>query len=146
MSNTEKPVIGYTTGVFDLFHIGHLNILKNARGMCDELIVGVTSDELVSYKGKKAVIPYEERAEIVRSIKYVNAVVKQEDMDKMKMWERLRFDVMFVGDDWKGTDKWNKIEAEFEKVGVRIIYFPYTKTTSSTLITQTLNSLNHADS
>lgn len=146
MSNTEKPVIGYTTGVFDLFHIGHLNILKNARGMCDELIVGVTSDELVSYKGKKAVISYEERAEIVRSIKYVNAVVKQEDMDKMKMWERLRFDVMFVGDDWKGTDKWNKIEAEFEKVNVRIIYFPYTKTTSSTLITQTLNSLSHADS
>lgn len=139
---SEKRTIGYTAGVYDLFHIGHLNLLRNAKGMCDELIVGVTSDELVMYKGKRSVISYEERAEIVRNIKCVDAVVKQEDMDKMKMWERLKFDVMFVGDDWKGTDKWNKLEEDFGKIGVKIIYFPYTKTTSSTLLTKTLNELN----
>lgn len=145
MSNNKEPIVGYTAGVFDLFHIGHLNILRNAKGMCDELIVGVTSDELVSYKGKKPVIPYEERAEIIRNLKCVDAVVKQEDMDKMKMWQRLKFDVMFVGDDWKGTAKWRKIEVDFKKVGVKIIYFPYTKTTSSTLVTKTLHSLNHIE-
>lgn len=145
MRDIKKPLVGYTAGVYDLFHIGHLNILRNAKGMCDELIVGVTSDELVSYKGKQAVIPYEERAEIVRNIKCVDAVVKQDDMDKLKMWERLKFDIMFVGDDWKGTEKWNKLEKDFEKMGVKIIYFPYTKTTSSTLITETLKSLNHID-
>lgn len=145
MREAKKIVVGYTTGVFDLFHIGHLNILRNAKGMCDELIVGVSSDELVSYKGKQPVIPYEERAEIVRNIKCVDAVVKQEDMDKFKMWENLKFDVMFVGDDWKGTEKWNKLEQQFAEVGVKIVYFPYTKTTSSTLITKTLHSLNHAD-
>jgi glycerol-3-phosphate cytidylyltransferase len=138
---TDKPIIGYTTGVFDLFHVGHLNILRRAKKMCDILIVGVTSDELVSYKGKQSVIPYEERAEIVRNIKWVDFVVKQEDMDKMKMWERLKFDIMFVGNDWKGTEKWNKFEKDFKKVGVKIIYFPYTKVTSSTLLTQALKNL-----
>jgi glycerol-3-phosphate cytidylyltransferase len=138
---TDKPIIGYTTGVYDLFHIGHLNVLKKAKDMCDILIVGVTSDELVSYKGKQSVIPFEERAEIVRNIKCVDFVVKQENMDKMKMWERLKFDIMFVGDDWKGTDTWNKFEKDFKKVGVKIVYFPYTKGTSSTLLTQTLKNL-----
>lgn len=137
-------VIGYTTGVFDLFHIGHLIMLKNAKSLCDKLIVGVTTDELVSYKNKKAVIPFEERLEIVRSIKYVDAAIPQSDMDKFGMWEKLKFDVMFVGDDWYGTDKWNDLEKEFNVVGVRIIYFPYTKGTSSTLINQTLNSLRNS--
>lgn len=143
--NNKKIIVGYTAGVFDLFHIGHLNILRNAKGMCDELIVGVSSDELVSYKGKQPVIPYEERSEIVRNIKCVDAVVKQDNMDKFKMWEKLQFDIMFVGDDWKGTDKWNKLEEQFSGVGVKIVYFPYTKTTSSTLITETLHSLNHVN-
>ena len=100
--------IGYTTGVFDLFHIGHLNLLKNAKGLCDKLIVGVTSDELVSYKGKKAVIPFEERMEIVRNIQYVDAVIPQESMDKMENWKKLKYDVMFVGDDWHNTPKWEE--------------------------------------
>ncbi len=138
-------IIGYTTGVFDLFHIGHLNMLKNAKAMCDKLIVGVTVDELVAYKHKKAVIPFEERLEIVRNIKYVDVAVPQTSMNKFEAWEKLHFDVMFVGDDWYGSEKWKDYEEQFQKVGVRIIYFPYTKGTSSTLINQTLISLRDED-
>jgi glycerol-3-phosphate cytidylyltransferase len=138
MEMVKKQIIGYTSGVYDLFHIGHLNLLKNAKGLCDKLIVGVTSDELVSYKNKKAVIRHSERMEIVRNIKCVDSVVPQHDMDKFKMWERLKFDVMFVGDDWFKTPKWNDIEKKFKDVGVEIIYFPYTKEISSTLINSIL--------
>ena len=134
----EKMIIGYTSGVFDLFHIGHLNLLKNAKSLCDKLIVGVTSDELVAYKNKNAIIPHQERMEIVRNIKYVDAVVPQYDMDKFKMWKRLKFDVMFVGDDWFETEKWNKFDEQFKSVGVKIIYFPYTKGVSSSLINEIL--------
>lgn len=137
----NKPIIGYTSGVFDLFHIGHLNLLRNAKGMCDKLVVGVTTDELVSYKNKKAVIPFLERMEIVRSIKYVDAVVAQSDMEKFTMWERLKFDVVFVGDDWFKTEKWQAFEDKFAEVGVQVVYFPYTKGTSSTLINETLKTL-----
>mgnify|MGYP006096458891 FL=1 len=137
----EKTMMGYTSGVYDLFHVGHLNLLKNAKGLCDQLIVGVTSDELVSYKNKKAVIPHNERMEIVRNIKFVDAVVTQNDMDKFKMWERLKFDVMFVGDDWFDTPKWKELDEKFKSVGVKIIYFPYTKGVSSTLINSTLDDL-----
>ena len=136
-------VIGYTSGVFDLFHIGHLNLLKNSKSLCDKLIVGVTSDELVSYKNKKAVISHFERMEIVRNIKHVDVVVPQDDMDKMKMWKRLQFDVMFVGDDWFESDKWQAYDEEFKKVGVKIVYFPYTLGTSSTLINNTLNNIRN---
>lgn len=131
-------IIGYTTGVYDLFHIGHLNLLKNAKSMCDKLIVGVTSDELVAYKNKKAVIPLAERLEIVRSIKYVDATIVQDSMDKFSTWGKLKFDVMFVGDDWYKTEKWEKYEEEFRSVGVRIIYFPYTQGVSSTLLNEVL--------
>ncbi len=133
--------IGYTTGVFDLFHIGHLNLLKNAKGLCDKLIVGVTTDELVSYKGKRAVIPFEQRIEIVRNIKYVDAVIPQESMDKMTNWKKLKYDIMFVGDDWHNTPKWEDFEKQFEEVGVKIVFFPYTKGTSSTLINDVLKKL-----
>mgnify|MGYP006085474209 CR=1 FL=1 len=133
-----KPIIGYTSGVYDLFHIGHLNMLRNAKSLCDKLIVGVTTDELVSYKNKKAVIPFTERMEIVRSIEYVDAVVAQEDMDKFKLWEKLKYDVIFVGDDWFKSEKWNTLETQFKEVGVEIVYFPYTKGTSSTLINKIL--------
>lgn len=134
-------VIGYTTGVFDLFHIGHLNMLKNASALCDKLIVGVTTDELVSYKNKRSVIPFEERLEIVRNIKYVDAAIPQTDMDKFAMWNRLKFDIMFVGDDWYGTPKWKDIEKQFNEVGVKIVYFPYTQGTSSTILNATLEKL-----
>lgn len=133
--------IGYTAGVFDLFHIGHLNLLKNAKGMCDKLIVGVTTDELVAYKNKKAVIPFEERLEIVRSIKYVDAVVAQKDMDKLTMCRELKADMLIVDDDWYNTPKWNAYEKEFAEYGIKIVYFPYTQGTSSTLINETLKKL-----
>lgn len=136
-------LIGYTSGVFDLFHVGHLNLLRNARGMCDKLIVGVTTDELVSYKNKKSIIPHNERMEIVRAINYVDSVVPQENMDKFEMWRKLKFDVMFVGDDWFDTPKWEEIEDKFKEVGVRIVFFPYTKGISSTLLNTTLKKLRN---
>ncbi len=139
-------VVGYTTGVYDLFHIGHLNLLKNAKGLCDKLIVGVTVDKLVAYKNKKSVIPFEERIEIVRSIKYVDAAIPQENIDKFETWKKLHFDVLFVGDDWYKSERWEEMEKKFKEVGVRIIYFPYTKGTSSTLINQTLLRLRSESS
>ncbi|MCR5119903.1 MAG: adenylyltransferase/cytidyltransferase family protein [Lachnospiraceae bacterium] len=127
-------VIGYTTGVYDLFHVGHLNILKCAKGMCDKLIVGVTVDELVEYKGKKAVIPFEDRIEIVRSIRYVDAAVPQYDMDKLTACKKLGASILFVGDDWYETPKWKEYEEQLGAEGIKIIYFPYTKGVSSTQI------------
>ncbi len=131
-------VIGYTTGVYDLFHIGHVNLLKNAKGMCDKLVVGVTVDDLVQYKGKRAMIPFEDRIEIVRSCKYVDAAVPQYDMDKLEACKKLGASMLFVGDDWYGTDKWKEYEKEFEKYGIRIVYFPYTKGVSTTKISEAL--------
>lgn len=140
----SKMVLGYTSGVYDLFHIGHLNLLKNAKGLCDKLIVGVSVDKLVEYKNKRSVIPFEERIEIVRNIKYVDAAIPQEELDKFKMWEKLHFDILFVGDDWFQTPSWQDMEEKFNNVNVRVVYFPYTKGTSSTLINQTLENLrNH---
>ncbi len=134
-------IIGYTTGVYDLFHIGHLNLLKNAKGMCDKLVVGVTVDELVSYKGKRSLIPFEDRIEIIRSIKYVDAAVPQYNMDKLTACKELGATVMFVGDDWYGNKKWKQYEKEFAKEGIKIVYFPYTKGVSSTKITDALKKV-----
>lgn len=135
----KKTIIGYTTGVYDLFHIGHLNLLKNAKGMCDKLIVGVTIDDLVSYKNKKAIIPFEERIEIIRSIKYVDCAIPQENLDKVTMCKKLKVDYLFVGDDWYDTNNWNKYEEELEKIGTKVIYFPYTKSISSTELRKKIN-------
>lgn len=128
-------VIGYTTGVFDMFHIGHLNILRRAKKMCDYLIVGVSTDEVVeSYKNKKPVIPYEQRAAIVAAIKYVDEVVPQTTMNKLEFLKLRHFDVMFHGDEWKGTELYNKYEEEFAEYNARIEYFSHTEGVSSTLI------------
>jgi len=133
-------IVGYTTGVFDLFHVGHLNIIKSAKGMCDRLIVGVSTDELVSqYKDKQTVIPFDERCEILRNIQGVDCVVPQENMDKFEAWEKYKFDVLVVGDDWHGSQKWKDIEAKLCAVGVRVFYLPYTKGTSSSKINQILD-------
>ncbi|MCC5982759.1 MAG: adenylyltransferase/cytidyltransferase family protein [Rhodobacteraceae bacterium] len=138
--------IGYTTGVFDLFHIGHLNILRRAKLSCDYLIVGVTTDELCfQRKKKKPVIPFAERVDIVQSLRFVDQVVPQDDMDKIAAWERLRFNKMMVGSDWRGTPAWNALEREFKDRDVEIVYFPYTETTSSTLLRQALNALTGGD-
>lgn len=134
-------IIGYTTGVYDLFHVGHVRMLKNAKSMCEKLIVGVTVDDLVLYKGKRAVIPFEERLEIVGACQYVDLAVPQLSMDKLDAYKRYKFNRMFVGDDWYKSNEWEKFEEIFKKEGVDIMYFPYTKSTSSTLINETLEKL-----
>ena len=137
-----KKIVGYTTGVFDLFHVGHLNILKKAKENCDYLIVGVSTDELVQeYKKRSPVIPYWQRAEIVKAIRYVDQVVPQTNMNKVEAWEEYKFNRIFLGDDWKGSDKWNKIENDFKKVGVEILYFSYTKNISTTLLKEKIKKI-----
>ena len=134
-------IIGYTTGVFDMFHIGHLNILKRAKAQCDYLIVGVSTDELVQHdKNKTPIIPYADRCEIVESIKYVDKVVPQPDKNKFAVWERYHFNKMFVGSDWKGSEAWNRFEAQFTPIGVEIIYLDHTEGISSTILRDKLNN------
>ncbi|VEF49062.1 glycerol-3-phosphate cytidylyltransferase [Bacillus freudenreichii] len=130
---TKKYNIGYTTGVFDLFHVGHLNILEKSKELCNYLIVGVSTDELVlSYKGKTPVIPLGQRMRIVNAIEHVDEVVVQTTMDKLKAWEKHKFEVMFHGDDWKTSALYQEYESNFKKIGVDLVFFPYTKETSST--------------
>jgi len=134
-----SKIVGYTTGVFDLFHLGHLNILKNAREVCDELIVGVTTDELAfKLKNKHPIIPFDERIEILRSIRYVDQAVPQNEINEWGDWNRYKFDVILKGSDWEGSAKWNALQERFETVGVQVKFFPYTGSTSSTLIREIL--------
>lgn len=131
--------IGYAPGVFDMFHIGHLNILRNSRLACDYLIAGVATDDYSRRaKGKSPVIPLAERLEIVSSIRYVDEAVA-EDAPKLQMWERLGFDVIVKGDDWRGTEKGLRLERDFAEVGVEVFYLPYTVHTSSSMLRQALN-------
>ena len=131
----KKYKIGYTTGVYDLFHIGHLNILRRAKEQCEHLIVGVSTDDLVeAYKHKRPVIPFKERVEIVKSIRYVDEVVPQISMDKLEAWEKLHFDVLFHGSDWKGSSMYDEVEKKLESVGVDMVFLPHTTGTSSTMI------------
>lgn len=135
----KKYKIGYTTGVFDLFHVGHLNILEKAKEQCDYLIVGVSTDEVVrKYKNKTPIIPFNERAKIVSSIKYVDKVVPQENMDKYKAWENIKYNVLFHGDDWKGSTMYNEIEKQLSKEGVDIVFLKHTDGVSSTLLREKL--------
>lgn len=139
----KKYKIGYTTGVFDMFHVGHLNILKRAKEECEFLAVGVSTDELVKdYKGKTPIIPFDERIEIVRAIKYVDQVVPQTSMDKYAAWEKLRFDALFHGSDWKNSDMYNRIIEQFSNVGVDVVFLPHTEGISSTLLAEVLHKLN----
>ena len=128
-------IVGYTTGVYDMFHIGHLNLLRRAKEQCDYLIVGVSTDELVIHdKNKKPIIPFEERCAIVEAIKYVDKVVPQFNKDKFSAWKKYNFNKMFVGSDWKGTPQWDSFEKQFSPVGVEIVYLDYTQGISSTLL------------
>lgn len=138
----KKYKIGYTTGVYDMFHIGHLNILKRAKEQCDYLIVGVSTDELVeSYKHKTPIIPFEERMAIVEAIKYVDKVVAQESMDKFAAWEKLHFNAIFHGDDWKGSSMYDEIEKKLASVGVDMVFLPHTNGTSSTMLSEKLTRI-----
>lgn len=130
-----KYKIGYTTGVFDLFHIGHLNVLKLAKEQCDYLIVGVSTDSLVQeYKHKKPIIAFEERMEIVKSIKYVDEVVPQVNMDKFEAWKQLHFNALFHGDDWKNSELFNNYIKQFNNVNVDVVFLPHTEGISSSII------------
>lgn len=135
--------IGYAAGAFDLFHIGHLNILKHAKSNCDWLIAGIVSDEMLQLnKGISPVVPLAERMEIVESIAYVDQVHAETVPDKLDTWQELHFDVFFKGDDWRDTEKGHRLEQEFAAVGVEIVYFPYTLSTSSTALKRALSILD----
>jgi len=137
----KKYKIGYTTGVYDMFHIGHLNIIARAKEMCETLIVGVTTDELCyKRKNKYPIICEADRMAIVGAIRYVDKVVTQVDMDKVKAVKELGADAVFVGSDWKGTDAWNKYEKEFAEVGCTVVYLDHTDGISSTLLREKLNN------
>lgn len=139
---TKKYKVGYTTGVFDMFHIGHLNILRRAKEQCEYLIVGVSTDELTaSYKHKKPVVPFDERVAIIEAIRYVDKVVPQTTMDKYTAWEMLHFDAMFHGDDWKGTALYQEVESKLNSAGVDVVYLPHTNGTSSTLLAEKIGNL-----
>ncbi|MBT2403960.1 adenylyltransferase/cytidyltransferase family protein [Streptomyces sp. ISL-87] len=134
--------VGYAPGAYDLFHIGHLNILRHARSQCDYLVAGVVSDEMAELaKGRRPMIPLVERLEIVRSVKYVDAAFVETVPDKVETWKQVRFDVIFKGDDWRGTPKGDRLERDFDAVGVDVVYFPYTVHTSSTQLRRALDAL-----
>lgn len=139
----KKYKIGYTTGVFDMFHIGHLNILQRAKEQCDYLIVGVSTDEVVmSYKNKTPIIPFEERLAIVSALKCVDKAIAQTNMDKMKAWRELHFNALFHGSDWKDSEMYNQMIEDFTKVGVDVVFLPHTEGVSSTLLSEVLHKMN----
>lgn len=143
MSRPAGALVGYAGGAFDLFHVGHLNILKHAKSQCDYLIAGVVSDEALAVtKGITPVVSLQERLEIVSHIDFVDEAVAETHLDKIDTWREVRFDVYFKGDDWRGTEKGTRLEASFAEVGVEVVYFPYTMTTSSTQLRRTLESIN----
>lgn len=137
-----KKVIGFTAGAFDMFHVGHLNLLKNAKARCDYLIVGVNTDELITtYKNKHAIVPLEERMQIVRAVKYVDEVISVDTLDKEAIWKRKLFDIVFIGDDWKGSERWKETERVMSLHNVEVIYLPYTIGTTSTVLREKLKML-----
>lgn len=137
----KKYKIGYTTGVYDMFHIGHLNILKKAKAMCDYLVVGVTTDQLsLQRKNKRPIICEEDRVAIVEAIRYVDRVELQEDMDKISAVKKYGADAVFVGSDWKGTASWNEYERQFAEVGCEVVYLDHTDGISSSILRNKLNS------
>lgn len=136
----KKKIIGFTDGTYDLFHVGHLNLIREAKKHCDYLIVGVHADEIVfSYKNKYPIIKAEDRRAIVESIRYVDKAVVNQTRDKIELWKLYHFDVIFIGDDYKGTERWTNYEKEFAKLGVKVIYIPYTSRISSTKIRSILS-------
>jgi len=139
----KKYKVGYTTGVYDMFHIGHINVLKKAKEQCNYLIVAVSTDEVVqSYKHKTPIIPFKERIAIIQELKCVDKAVPQTSMNKMEAWENLHFDALFHGSDWKGSEMYNKMTEEFADVGVDVVFLPHTEGVSSTLLSEVLHKIN----
>lgn len=135
-------IVGYAPGAWDLFHIGHLNVLRHARAHCDYLVAGVVDDDMLELaKGRRPVVPTQERAEIVRHIRYVDEVFVERQPDKLDTWRARPFDMFFKGDDWRGTPKGLALERELARVGVEVVYFPYTVHTSSTSLRRALSLL-----
>lgn len=131
----KKYKVGYVQGSFDMFHIGHLNLIKNAKSICDYLIVGVNSDELMkSFKHKAPIIPEDERLEIIEAIRYVDEAHIVTNRDKLEALDKFHYQALIMGDDWKGTDFYKKVEQQLKEKNAEVVYFPYTKTTSSTLL------------
>lgn len=136
----KKYKIGYTTGVFDMFHVGHLNILKKAKEQCEYLIVGVSTDELVeNYKNKKTIVKFEDRKKIVEAIRYVDKVVSQSDLNKFATAIDLKYNAVFVGSDWENTPSWNEHERQYKELGIDVVYIKYTDSISSTKLRAILN-------
>lgn len=132
-------IIGYTCGVFDMFHVGHVELLKNASSLCDKLIVGLTIDEKVKYKGTKSVFSYDDRKRILDSCIYVDVVIPQDDHNKITAYHKIKYDILFVGDDWYQSEKWKEYELTLSQYNVKVIYFPYTNRISTTLLKTKLN-------
>lgn len=138
--------IGYAPGAYDLFHVGHLNILRQAKSRCDYLVAGVVSDDMCARtKGRRPIIPLEERLEIVRNVRFVDDVYAEMTPEKLDSWREVHFTHIFKGDDWRGTPKGEKLESDFAAVGVEVIYFPYTVHTSSTMLRRVLSTLAQVD-
>ncbi|NYJ21421.1 adenylyltransferase/cytidyltransferase family protein [Glaciibacter psychrotolerans] len=139
--------VGYAAGAFDLFHVGHLNLLRHARSECDYLIAGVVSDEMLRLvKGTDPVVPLAERLEIVQHVDFVDEAIAEVVPDKLDTWRTVQFDIFFKGDDWRGTAKGIRLETEFARVGVDVVYFPYTVSTSSTRLRRALSALDRRES
>ena len=142
----DEKIVGYTTGVFDMFHIGHLHILKKAKNHCDYLVVGVSSDELVqSYKGITPIIPLSDRMEIIMSLNCVDEVIIQRHRDKKRQFDDIGYDTLFVGDDWQGSEIFNELDAYLSKYGAEVTYFPYTQKVSSTQFRRVLEDIHHGE-
>lgn len=137
----KKYKIGYTQGTYDLFHIGHLNLLNNAKKMCDYLIVGVNSDDLVKeYKNKETVIKQDDRAKIVSSIKGVDEVYITTTLDKLEILKQIKFDAIFIGSDWKDNSRWKKTKEDLQKLGIDVVFLPHTDGISTTQISRKLKN------
>lgn len=135
----SKKAIGFTAGTFDMFHIGHLNLIRNARARCDYLIVGVNSDRLVQeYKGKNAIVPLEERMEIIRALRFADEVIRVDSLDKKISWKQKHYNILFIGDDWKGNARWEATAMEMKQYGVETIFLPHTEGTNSTMLREKL--------
>ncbi|MCX4554149.1 adenylyltransferase/cytidyltransferase family protein [Streptomyces sp. NBC_01500] len=133
-------VVGYASGIFDLFHVGHLNLLKQAKSQCDYLVAGVLTDEAAGHKGKSPMVPLIERLEIVASMACVDRVVTDESLEKLEAWEKVRFNKFFKGDDWRGTPKGDQWEKDFAGVGVEVVWLPYTMHVSSTILRKVISA------